>query len=392
MSHYNKEMVSFFLTTSCNLNCLYCYTNKEEYPEQAINIDFAKKLIEDYASNENFSNLKKVVRFFAAGEPTINFDAMSEIVAYAKELYGDSCEVELQTNGIFMTKSGEFDIRLAEWVASNIDYIWISCDGTPDIQNRYRPLYLPYFEKKPFLSSSEIVEMSIKFLTSKCKKMTGTRLTILNSNIYRQKEMIDYFYSLGIRDIWADPIFASVGNTTPYEEINLDVFAEQFLLACEYASSFGVDPNDSRYDKVIYGSNYTCNFDEITCHYCRACKPVPHATTDGFITSCDMAMFHESDGSSSAHLNSLLFGKWDNCKKRIEYDRDKMELLRERNVKNMAHCQNCEAKNSCGGYCLGEVTNETGTMYGAIPQKCRVVKKLYREMNVRQRKYRYTHP
>lgn len=392
MSHYNKEMVSFFLTTSCNLNCLYCYTNKKDYPEQVINIEFAKKLLEDYASNKNYSSMKKVVRFFAAGEPTLNWDTMSELVSYAKVLYGDSLEVELQTNGIFMMKSGEYNMKLAEWVASNVDYIWISCDGTPDIHNQYRPLYMPYYEKKPKLSSSEIVEKSIKFLVSECKKMTGVRLTILNANLYRQKDMIDYFYSLGIRDIWADPIFPSVGCATPYEEIDLTAFANQFILASDYASSFGVDPNDINYDKVIYGSNYTCNFDEVSYHYCRACKPVPHATTDGYISSCDMAMFCEAGRSSSAPLNSLLFGKWNSDKKRIEYDIAKMEMLRKRNTNEMDHCINCEAKTGCGGYCLGEVTNETGTMYGAIPKKCQVVRKLFREMNMRQRKYRYTHP
>lgn len=265
-------------------------------------------------------------------------------------------------------------------------------DGIPDIQNKYRPLFRPYFNKKILQTSSEAVETTLKFLSTKCKKMTGTRLTLFNSNVYRQKEMIDYFYDLGIRDIWADPIFPSVGSKTAYEEIDLSVFAEQFLLACDYASSFGIDPNDSRYDKVIYGSNYTCNFDERTYHYCRACKPVPHATTDGYITSCDMAMFCEPKESDSVHLNALLFGKWNSCKKKIEYDQNKIEVLRKRNSVEMVHCRNCEARMGCGGYCLGEVTNETGTMYGVIPEKCKVVRKLYREMNVRQRKYRYTHP
>ena len=392
MSHYNKEMVSFFLTTACNLNCVYCYTNKESYPEQILDLAFAKKLISDYGTNDCFSDCKKIVRFFAAGEPTLNFNAMAEIVSFAKQQYGESIEVELQTNGIFTTAYGNFNLELAEWIAANVDYIWISCDGTPDIQNKYRPLFIPHYKRKPLLTSSEIVEESIKFLTGSCKKMTGVRLTILNDNLYRQREMIDYFYHLGIRDIWADPIFPSVGNKAAYEEIDLDIFAEQFLDACEYASSFGIDSSDSRYDKVIYGSNYTCNFDEKTKHYCRACKPVPHATTDGFITSCDMAMFREPDGSQSSHLNSLLFGAWDSEKQMINYDQEKIDILRKRNVEEMDHCRNCDAKFGCGGYCLGEVTNETGTMHGVLPHKCSVVRKLYREMNDRQRKYRFTHP
>lgn len=392
MSHYNKEMISFFLTTSCNLNCVYCYTNKENYLEQKIDIAFAKKLIEDYALNDNFKGLKKVVRFFAAGEPTLNFNAMLEIVEHAKKTYKDSFEIELQTNGIFLTKDGEYNFEIAKWIAENVDYIWISCDGTPEIQNKYRPLFLPYYNHIPKLTSSEVVEKSIRFFTSNCKKMIGVRLTILNVNVNRQKEMIDYFYSLGVRDIWADPIFPSVGRTEAYETVDLDIFTEEFLKACEYASSFGPDINDNRFDKVIYGSNYTCNFDEESYHYCRACKPVPHATTDGYISSCDMAMFCEKKGSNAAPLNELLFGKWNAYSNKIEYNTQKIEALRKRNSKEMSHCKNCIAKSACGGYCLGETTNETGTMYGETPQKCKAIRRLYREMNERQRKYRYTHP
>ena len=61
MSHYNKEMVSFYVTTKCNLDCKYCYTNKEDYPEQKINLEFAKALLQDYFTTD----LKKVIRFFA---------------------------------------------------------------------------------------------------------------------------------------------------------------------------------------------------------------------------------------------------------------------------------------------------------------------------------------
>ena len=41
----------------------------------------------------------------------------------------------------------------------------------------------------------------------------GIRATITLENVLKQKEMIDYFYQLGIRDIWVDPIFPSVGAT-----------------------------------------------------------------------------------------------------------------------------------------------------------------------------------
>ncbi len=392
MSHYNKEMVSVYTNTTCNLDCKYCYTNKKEYEAQVLDIDFAKKLIDDYFTRDEYKEFKRVVRFFAAGEPTMNFKSIRELVNYVKAKYGDYVKYELQTNGIFLNSDGSYDYNKAEWIAKNIDYIWISCDGTPDVQDEYRPIYPRIFDNLIDAKSSSIVERTIKYLLPRCKCMVGTRMTIVLKNLHRQKEMIDYFYSLGIRDIWADPLFPSVGDTRAIEDIDLDVFATEFLDACEYAHSFGLDEKNPEFDKVIYGSNYTCNFDEKVLHYCRACKPVPHATTDGYVSACDMAMFHEEENSSTSNMNQLLFGKWNAEKGEIEYYSERINALQQRNCNNMIHCRHCPARLHCGGYCLGEVTNETGDMMGRLPHKCNVVRTLYEMMNNSQRRYRYSHP
>ena len=41
--------------------------------------------------------------------------------------------------------------------------------------------------------------------------MVGARVTITDNNTFLQNQMIDYFYELGIRYIWTDPLFYSVG-------------------------------------------------------------------------------------------------------------------------------------------------------------------------------------
>ena len=392
MSHYNKEMVSIYTNTTCNLDCRYCYTNKECYPPQFIDIEFAKQLITDYFTRSEYAGFKPVVRFFAAGEPTLNINAIKELTVWSRSTFGNSLEFEIQTNGIFTQIDGKYDYNLANWIAANMDYIWISCDGTPDVQNYYRPVYNNAYQIVPDMTSSEIVEETIRFVLPKCKKMLGVRMTIINSNITRQKEMIDYFVGLGVHDIWADPLFPGVGRE-PIEKIDLMLFAEEFLSACDYASKkYGVDPNNPEYDLVIYGSNYTCNFDEEVKHYCRACKPVPHATTDGYVTACDMAMFCEDRDSRGFHMNALLFGQWDPKAKVVTYNEEKIKEIRARNCDNMMACTHCRAKLHCGGYCLGEVTNETGEVTGHLEHKCQVVRMLFDRMNLRQRKYRYSHP
>ena len=41
--------------------------------------------------------------------------------------------------------------------------------------------------------------------------MVGARVTITDNNTFLQNQMIDYFYELGIRYIWTDPLFYSLG-------------------------------------------------------------------------------------------------------------------------------------------------------------------------------------
>ena len=78
MPHYNKQMISFFLTTKCNLCCRYCYNYKEraQVKEQTVPFEIAKSGIDWYfANNEN-----RHIRFYGPGEPTQEFELMKAIV------------------------------------------------------------------------------------------------------------------------------------------------------------------------------------------------------------------------------------------------------------------------------------------------------------------------
>jgi len=48
LPHINKQMASFFLTTKCNLRCVYCYNIKERaaMKEQSLPLHIAKAGVE----------------------------------------------------------------------------------------------------------------------------------------------------------------------------------------------------------------------------------------------------------------------------------------------------------------------------------------------------------
>ena len=370
MPHYNKQMISFFLTTKCNLRCKYCYNSKErnQRQEQSLSLEKAKVGLRSFFE----TNSSRHLRFYGPGEPTQEFQLLKDIVEYAKSL-DESITTEVQTNGCFSDEE-------CEWLSDNMNIIWISFDGEPDIQNIQRPLSLG----KP---SSPVIEKNVKMIVErKSKAMVGARVTMTNLNLHRQKEMLDYFHSLGIRYVWSDPLFPSVGEIPVCNDLeksknyhfNMDKYVDEFVVAYHYAKELG----------MFYGSFLICNFDGICNKHCRACTPVPHLTTDGYISACDLVTFGENAG----HMDCFVYGKWNEESRTYDYDYSKITKLQNRTTENMLHCSTCEVKEHCGGYCLGEVMNETGSLLGQKPTTCKAIKKLAKEIGFIKEQYKFLHP
>lgn len=373
MPHIKKQMISFFLTTKCNLRCVYCYNSKERATlrTQTLPVNIAKAGI-DYFFADNAS---RHIRFYGPGEPTCEFLLMKEIVAYAREKAGNEITVEIQTNGCFSNS-------VRAWLLDNSNIIWVSFDGEPDIQNANRPRAGGY-------PSSTIIEDNVTWLIKNAGSrnlMVGARVTITDRNITRQKQIVDYFRSLGIRYIWTDPLFPAVDTIPVCNDIDkknnyhfdMNSYVDNFIEAYRYAKE-----ND-----VFYGSFLICNFDGTCSQHCRACTPVPHLTPDGYVSACDMVTF----GENPHHMDCFVYGKWNEVLQCFDFDTEKVKALQARSINNMPHCKNCEVREHCGGYCLGEVTNETGNMYGQKPVVCKAIKRLYKEIGINDEPFLYLHP
>lgn len=373
MPHINKQMGSFFLTTKCNLHCIYCYNHKErmEQKQQSLPLNIARAGIDYFFS----TNPSRHIRFYGPGEPTQEFNLMKSIVEYAFDKAGDSLTTELQTNGCFNK-----DIR--DWILNNINIVWISFDGEPDIQDANRPLA----NNRP---SSKIIEENVKWLISHSSDsniMIGARVTITDLNISRQRQMVDYFSKLGIRNIWTDPLFPAVDKIPvcdDFEKLNsyhfdMERYAEEYIEAYNYAKT----------KNIFYGSFLTCNFDGKCTQHCRACTPVPHFTTDGYISACDLVTIGEKAG----HMDCFVYGKWSEEKQIFEIDQAKVNALQKRSIRSIEHCSKCSIREHCGGYCLGEIQNETGSLYGQKSQVCKAMKKIAESIGFSNEPYPFMHP
>ena len=383
MSHCKKQMISFFLTTKCNLCCRYCYNAKERnaIEEQSIPIEIAKAGIDWYFS----TNESRHIRFYGPGEPTQEFEKLKEITEYAKSHYtrGEDVTVEIQTNGVF-TK----DVR--NWALNNINIIWMSFDGMKDIQDYNRPLNPKYKATFGNSTSSEVLESNVKWMIENKGNrnlMVGARVTITDINVDKQIEMVDYFYSLGIRHVWTDPEFYSVGkkpacSDAPRQKnyhFDMDAYLSNYLKAYYYAKEKG----------LFWGSFFIINFDGESDYHCRCCNPLnaPHLTTDGYISACDMALI----GTTPNHMAPFIVGKWNDKNKSFDWNYTRIKALNERKSTNIKHCLKCPIQLHCGGYCLGETVNETGSLNGENKTKCNAIQYLFSKLGVLP-PFDYLHP
>ena len=356
MARCRKQQIHFFLTNDCNLNCEYCYVNKQKDKISKLDINFARCAIREFFS----SSKSRWIRLFGEGEPTMEFSLMKQLKDYAHSLAGDELKVELQTNGCFSQE-------VADWVSKNADIVWISHDGPSANEIQRKTL-----DNK---DSSPVIEKNIRFLAEHDNIVVGIRSTITSRNVNKQKEIVEFFSKMGVKAIASDPVFFKVGSKS-HKDIDLMEFAKEFLIAKKRADKLG----------IFYTTILTTNFDEKTKTACQACLPYPHLTPDGFVSACDMAT------NGKTPLQDLIYGRYDKKNDRIEYFQHKIRLLQSRNTGNLEKCKDCEVLSNCAGGCLGETLNETGSLFGKREDVCNAVRYLAKNMGLNKGTYPYLHP
>lgn len=355
MGFWRKQQISFFLTTKCNLACYYCYIPKMKInPEdQLIDINFARAGLRDFFA----TNPSRTIRFFSAGEPAMAFTQIIGIAKLARQIVGPALRIELETNGYFSRE-------VADWIENNVDILWISCDGPPEIQDSQRPTC----NNQP--SSGVVLENVRRY--AKCSNMQfGVRATIGAENLDQQTKLIEYFHSLGVKYVAASPTYHSKVNPrikTP----SLVEFAKHFVPAFYRARELG----------MFYQTLLIVNFDEEVDIYCQACKPCPRLTIDGFVSCCDWACFGPKYLPGS--LQECVYGYFDKTTGRIIYNQAKIKRIQQRNISYLGqnNCRGCKALRHCAGGCVGKMMAETNELYKTTDDWCAVLLYLFDKLPV----------
>lgn len=346
LGHYDKHQLTIMPTTQCNMRCVYCLTNaRENETTHRIDESFARIIIKDYLA----ACERPWIRFYGAGEATIEIDLMKRLIDYADHISTAPVYYELQTNGFFTSD-------VADYIGHKFNVAYISMDGPPSINDQQRLAH-------DGGTTSESVIRNIKLLN----KMTtvGIRATITGLNVCRQREMVDYFLSLGIKFLFSKPVLPSVCSNENLEyAVPLMTYAENYVDAYRYAKDKG----------MFYGNIYIVNFDRETDVFCRACHPYPHATPDNCVSCCDRAFL------GNIGLDELIYGHFDSQSNTIIYNPEKMWKICGRKIQNMPKCVGCPVNKFCGGACLGTAYQRNQDLYAPYDEECKIINYLHEQI------------
>lgn len=332
MTPFRPTRVTLFITSDCNLRCVYCYARAGETPAKELDPRIAFKAIDLVAQNAVRLGQKTFgIGFHGGGEPTKNWKTLQACVMYGKEL-SKVQRIELTTA---MSSNGIYSEKQIDWLIEHFGHISLSWDGPPSIQDLNRPLANGN-------SSSAYLERTAKRFI-KAKKNFSVRATITGRSVTRMREIYDYLGSMGIRRMAFEPEYecgrcVTSGDTAPTP----DEFVDNFIPLISQAKKDGIQLTNSFGD-----------LDSFRMRFCGAAGSNFCVTPEGDVSAC-----FEITDQSDPRSGIFFYGKYDLSSDRFIINEEKRQVLHSRHVQNLEACQDCAAKWVCAGDCLAKSVND----------------------------------
>ena len=184
---------TLFLTERCNLACDYCYVAKTGC---RMPLDTAERIV-DFAFRHTPPEEKIDIGFFG-GEPLLEFPLMRELTARIEARPDfNPCRVKLDTvtNGTLLTE------EILAFLREHHIGVTISCDGPSWSHDAFR--HFPDGTR-----SSHLVERAIRLAIAVLGRVP-VNAVFRPETLASLPQTIDYFSSLGVRQIYLNPDFSA---------------------------------------------------------------------------------------------------------------------------------------------------------------------------------------
>ncbi|MCX6373653.1 MAG: radical SAM protein [Actinobacteria bacterium] len=317
--------VTLFLTSACNLRCIYCYASGGEQPrylDEGVARDAIDFIVDNAVAD---GQTKATVTFHGGGEPTLAGTVMKRCVEHARRRCAEH-DLELSTG---TATNGVMSDAMRDYLAENMTSVMVSIDGPAAVQDLLRP------QADGGPSSAAVERTLARLSASDCT--LGTRLTCTTRGLEHAEETVRHLVdAYRLNTIHLEPLFAcgrSVGNglQPPSAEHFVDVFR-----ACrEYAGPHGVE--------VAYSGAHQAS---LACSFCQVSRPSFNITTEGDVTAC-----YEITGRDDPRAETFIYGSHDPEQRSFVFHQKRIAALRRLTVNDAPRCARCFAKYHCAGDC-----------------------------------------
>lgn len=321
----------FFLTKNCNLACRYCFERQSETKNSSEGVmsfdvfnrglDFFQRLIN--LDKDRFNERKTII--FYGGEPFHNkkllFSAITEIQNRIKK--GD---LPVQSKMLVVTNGTLMNDEDIQFIKKNGVTVTFSLDGDRQASaNRVYPDGETLAWDKATETFKKCVEAGID-LNIAC--------TLSPETIARQKEVLDYFISIGATNIGFNVILDNdiIQLNTDYD----DKAADFVTTAYRTLSDNNITENRTRRRVDVFKHKHPCLFD------CNAAGGRQIAIAP----NGDIGICHEHIMDKKHFITTIDDMEFD-PKQSAEY-----KMWNKRSPLYIDSCQNCIALGVCGGGCV----------------------------------------
>ncbi len=334
----------------CNLACRYCFAQEGEYNGQRALMSFeVGKAALDFLIANSGSRKNLEVDFFG-GEPTLNFQVVKDLVAYAREQetkYNKKFRFTLTTNGVLLND------EIMEFANKEMANVVMSIDGRKSVHDRIRPF------PNGTGSYDVIVPKFRKFAESRHQDKYYVRGTFTHYNLDFSKDVL-HLADLGFQQISVEPVVAQETDDYAIREEDLPkLFEEYDLLAKEMV----------RRQKEGKGFNFFHFMIDLEGGPCVAKRLSGCGSGTEYLAVTpwgDLYPCHQFVGNDGFRMGNVLEGM-ENTKLR-----DKFKSC---NVYAKEKCKECFAKFYCSGGCAANAYHFHGDIQSVYEIGCALEKK-----------------
>ena len=275
MENRDTHQLSIIITEKCNLNCSYCYCDKNS--TNTVKFETACKRIDDFLFNKSKdSNIIHIL--FIGGEPFCEFELLQNIVNYTILKYPLlNIHFKVVTNGTLVHG------KIQDWLITNQKHfsVELSLDGEKDSQNKSR--------------GNTYNSIDISFFKDKLKHSVVNKV-ISPSNIESLAKDVIFMENQGfrIKAVIADGVNWSEGN-------NPEILSQQLK---QLINHYIRNKNQQPFNLLCHAL-YCINNPDITISKCEAGSKSYAIDTKGNIHSCHRCSEYYNNGAWKIPNNKI---------------------------------------------------------------------------------------